>query len=141
MYEQHLKQVHLSRLSPVKWGWPQGYPRKEWGVPIKPAYGNGMGGCGCGAQAPYQDVTGIRPGGNPIWDNLYRIGVVGQLSRVSPFGPDAFTNCTNCGPMGTENGTDSEESGSALGAMTPFLLAFLGFGVLTYLGSRRKYKE
>jgi hypothetical protein len=132
MYEQHLKQVHLSRLSPVMWGWKQGYPRKELGVPIKPAYG--MGDCGCDAQAPYTDVTGIRPGGNPMWENLYRIGVAGQLSRVAPFGPDAFTNCTNCG-VGNDN--ENGGAGEAMGGLWPFVAAFLGFGAITFLFTRR----
>lgn len=132
MYEQHLKQVHLSRLSPVMWAWQDGYPRKEWGVPIKPAYGMGLD-----AQAPYQDTTGIRPGGNPMWEKMYRIGVVGELSRVAPFGPDAFTNCTNCGSMGNENGADNVQVPSAFGALMPFFLAFGAFGLITYFGTRR----
>lgn len=137
MYEKHLKQVHLSRLSPVMWAYQQGYPRKTLGVPIKSAYG--MGDCGCGAQQPYSDVTGIRPGGNPMWNNLYRIGVAGKLSRVSSFGPDAFTNCTNCG-VGTDNGNGNGEPASGLSAMWPFFLAFGGFALLSYLGSRRRYE-
>ena len=134
MYEKHLKQVHLSRLSPVMWAYNEGYPRKTLGVPIEPAYG--MGDFGCGAQVPYSDVTGIRPGGNPMWNNLYRIGVAGKLSRVAPFGPDAFTNCTNCG-VGSDNGNGDE---SALSGLWPFFLAFGGFALLSYLGSRRRYE-
>ncbi len=129
MYEKHLKRVHLSRLSPGMWGWKQGYPRKELGVPIQPAYGMGVD----AAQVPYNDVTGVRPGGNPMWENLYRIGVAGKLSRVAPFGPDAFTNCTNCG-VGDDNGGGG--ASNALGGLWPFLVAFLGFGAITYLGNR-----
>jgi hypothetical protein len=132
MYEQHLKRVHLSRLSPVMWGWQQGYPRKELGVPIKPAYGMGTD----AAQLPYTDVTGIRPGGNPMWENLYRIGVAGKLSRVAPFGPSAFTNCTNCG-VGNDNGNVSGGTGGAMGGLWPFVAAFLGFGAITFLFTRR----
>ena len=136
MYEQHLKQVHLSRLSPVKWAWPQGYPRGEWGVPIKSAYGGGMGECISPAQLPYTDTTGIRPGGNPMWNNLYRIGVVGRLSRVSPFGPDAFSNCVNCG-VGTDEANGNGEPASAVGSLMPFFLAFAAFGAMAYLSTRR----
>lgn len=64
MYEQHLKRVHLSRLSPVMWGWKSGYPRRELGVPIKPAY-QGMGGlCGCGSDG---DSTGNGKFGSWSW--------------------------------------------------------------------------
>jgi hypothetical protein len=48
MYEKHLDRVHLSRLSPVMWSWKHGYPRKQLGVPIKPAYNAGMGAMGNG---------------------------------------------------------------------------------------------
>ncbi|MHC4297742.1 MAG: hypothetical protein ACYS7Y_10615 [Planctomycetota bacterium] len=134
MYEKHLKQVHLSRLSPVMWAYNKGYPRKTLGVPIEPAHGMGGCGCGCGAQAPYADTTGVRPGGNPMWNDLYRIGVVGKLSRVAPFGPSAFTNCTNCG-VGTDDG-----SGEAMSGLWPFFVAIGGFALLTFLGTRRRYQ-
>jgi len=133
MYEQHLKQVHLSRLSPVMWAWKDGYPRKELGVGIRPAY-NGMG--SYATQAPYEQVTGINPAGDPVWNNLYRIGVAGKLSRTTPFGPDAFSGC-GCRGVGTEieNG-----SGNAMLSLWPLLLAFGAFGLITYLGTGRNYK-
>ena len=83
MYEKHLKQVHLSRLSPVMWGWKQGYPRKELGVPIQPAYG--MGG--------YESVNPI---GSPIWSNTWQQRAAGALKRVNP---SAMDGC-GCGAMG-----------------------------------------
>ena len=127
MYEQHLKQVHLSRLSPVMWGWKDGYPRKQLGVPIKPAY-NGMG--SYATQAPYEQVTGINPAGDSVWNNLYRIGVAGKLSRTAPFGPSAFSGC--CGV-----GTEESGSENTMGALWPFFLAFGAFGLITYFGMRR----
>ena len=91
MYEEkHLKRVHLSRLSPVMWGWKTGYPRKELGVPIKPAF-NGMG--------AYESATPINPKGSPIWSETWQQRAAGALQRVSP---QAMDGCScNCG-MGTE---------------------------------------
>jgi len=37
----------------------------------------------------YVSVPIVRSG-RPVWDNLYRVGVVGGMSRVAPFGPGAF---------------------------------------------------
>lgn len=28
--------------------------------------------------------------GRPLWKDLYRVGVIGGMSRVAPFGPGAF---------------------------------------------------
>lgn len=28
--------------------------------------------------------------GRPLWNDLYRVGVIGGMSRVAPFGPGAF---------------------------------------------------
>jgi hypothetical protein len=135
MQEKHLKRIHLSRLSPVMWSWKHGYPRRELGVPIKPAY-NAMGNYEDGpvpSQMPYAQVTGVNPEGTTLWNDLYRIGVAGKLSRVRPFGPSGFSGCQGCG--------NDEETGNGFsGLLTPWLLAILGFGVVTYLGTRGPYR-
>jgi hypothetical protein len=87
MYEQHLKRVHLSRLSPVMWGWKQGYPRKELGVPIKPAYGMG-------------EFQSVNPIGSPIWSETWQQRAAGALKKVSPF---AMDGC-GCGNAESEQG-------------------------------------
>ena len=126
MQEKHLKRVHLPHLSPVMWSWKSGYPRKELGVPIKPAYGMGAyEELPVPAQAPYTQVTGVNPAGTKLWDNLYRIGVVGKQSRVRPFGPSAFSGC----------GTD-EASGSS-GGIFPFIAGAAGMLVIMLLLERR----
>jgi hypothetical protein len=87
MYEQHLKRVHLSRLSPVMWGWQQGYPRKELGVSIKPAYGMG-------------EFQSVNPIGSPIWSETWQQRAAGALKKVSPF---AMDGC-GCGNAEAEQG-------------------------------------
>jgi len=131
MQEKHLKRVHLPQLSPVMWSWQQGYPRKELGVPIKPAYGMGAyEELPVPAQAPYTQVTGVNPAGTKLWNDLYRIGVVGKQSRVRPFGPSAFSGC-GCG-------TD-EASGfaSSLGGALPFIAGAAGMLAVMILLERR----
>ena len=86
MYEKHLNRVHLSRLSPVMWSWQQGYPRKELGVPIKPAY-NGMG--------AYETATPISPKGSPVWSDTWQQRAAGALQRVSPYGLGNGVETTN----------------------------------------------
>lgn len=132
-----LKQVHLSRLSPVMWTLGTGYPRPEISVPIPSVNGGGMGGTGEYLEVPMSGMgtdavdgryvaTSINPKASPLWSNLYRIGAAGALSRVAPFGPDAF-------------GTDEEPS--TLSKLMPFLVAFAGIGLFTYFGSRSPYPE
>jgi hypothetical protein len=36
----------------------------------------------------------------PVWNDLYRVGVIGGMSRVAPFGPAAFG--TEEAPAGSE---------------------------------------
>jgi len=77
MYEKHLNRVHLPQLSPVMWSWQQGYPRKELGVPIKPAYNAGMG--------SYETATPINPKGSPVWSDTWQQRAAGAFQRVSPY--------------------------------------------------------
>lgn len=123
-----LKQVHLSRLSPVMWTLQTGYPRPEIAVPIQEI----NGGMGMGEADPANSdgryvATPINPKASPLWSNLYRIGAAGALSRVAPFGPDAF---------GTDNGDQPSTWG-----LWPFFLAFGGMALLTYFGTKRKYPQ
>jgi hypothetical protein len=92
MQEKHLKRIHLSRLSPVMWSWKHGYPRKELGVSIKPAY-NGMGN--------YEMATPINPKGSPIWSETWQQRAAGALQRVSPY---AMDGCAGCGTVAAGNG-------------------------------------
>ncbi len=80
-----LRQVQLSTLSPVMWSLEGGYPRKQMSVSIAkdPALG-GLGDDGRYASVPLEYAR------QPVWNNLYRTGVIGGMSRVAPFGPAAF---------------------------------------------------
>lgn len=83
-----LKQVQLSTLSPVMWSLKGGYPRKPMTVPIgrEPA----LGGLGvAGDDGRYASVP-LEYQRQPVWNDLYRVGVIGGMSRVAPFGPAAF---------------------------------------------------
>jgi hypothetical protein len=127
---KQLKQVHLSRLSPVMWTLQTGYPRPEIAVPIQEI----NGGMGMGEADPANSdgryvATPINPKASPLWSNIYRLGAAGALSRVAPYGPDAF---------GTDNG-NGEMQPSTFGALWPFFLAFGGMALLTYFGTRRSY--
>lgn len=136
---QPLKKVHLSRLSPVMWTLQTGYPRPEISVPI-PKVNNGMGAdveeafaeylevpmSGMGASDGRYVATPINPKASPLWSNLYRIGAAGALSRVAPFGPDAF-------------GTDEEPS--TFRKSLPFLVPLVGIALFTYFSSRSPLPE
>ena len=111
MYENRLKQVHLSRLSPVMWGWKDGYPRKQLGVPIKPAY-NGMG--------SYEAATEINPKGSPIWSETWQQRAAGALRRVSPY---AMDGC--CPGVGTTNNENQSRPWLGLG-----IVMAIGVGLL-----------
>jgi len=124
---KHLNKIHLPRLSPVMWSLQQGYPRKEIAVPIPDVQSIGMGDDSQNADGRYV-ATQINPKASPLWSNLYRIGAAGALSRVAPFGPDAFGT-------DTENG-QTESQQSALSGLWPFALAFGGVALITYLGTR-----
>lgn len=78
---KQLSTVHLTRLSPMMWSLPGGYPRKGMSTPIGPAMGSDDG--------RYVSVPLISQA-QPVWNNLYRTGVIGGMSRVAPFGPAAF---------------------------------------------------
>lgn len=103
MQEQHLKQVHLSRLSPVMWSWQQGYPRKELGVPIKSAYGMGST-----EGSNYEFATPVNPKGSPIWSETWQQRGAGALKKVHPF---AMDGC-GCGNEPQSNGaaTNGQEA-------------------------------
>lgn len=112
MYEKHLKRVHLSRLSPVTWSWRQGYPRKEVGVFIGPAY-DGMGAC--------HMATPINPKGSPAWSETWQQRAAGALHRVNI---QSMDGC--CPGVGTANG---EGQGRPM----------LGFGLLLAFGAGLLY--
>lgn len=78
-----LRQVQLSTLSPVMWSLKGGYPRKPMTVPI------GVVGGMSGDDGRYASVP-LEYARQPVWNNLYRTGVIGGMSRVAPFGPAAF---------------------------------------------------
>lgn len=79
-----LKQVHLSRLSPVMWSVKHGYPRKAMTVPIE-----SVGGMSGDDDGRYKSVP-LDYQRQPVWNDLYRVGVLGAMSRVAPFGPAGF---------------------------------------------------
>ena len=112
MHEQHLKQVHLSRLSPVMWAWQNGYPRKEWGVPIKSVY-SGMGGVG-----NYELATPINPKGSPVWSETWQQRAAGALKRVP---------MSDCG-CGVGNGEPTAEQSRRW--RSEYTIGVLGFGAL-----------
>lgn len=115
MYEKHLNRVHLSRLSPVMWGWKEGYPRKELGVPIKKAY-QGMG--------EYGAATSINPKGSPVWSETWQQRAAGALHRVNP---QAMNGCA-CS-MG-----DEESSGTKKKSVWVILAGLGAFALLVYRG-------
>ena len=116
-----LKQVHLSRLSPVMWTPETGYPRPGLSVPINSVNGGGMGSENDDGRYV---ATPMNPKASPLWSNLYRIGAAGALSRVAPFGPDAF---------------GATEEQSTLSKFWPLIVAFGGLALFTYFGSRRPW--
>jgi hypothetical protein len=116
-----LKQVHLSRLSPVMWTVQTGYPRPEISVPISSVNGGGMGSENDDGRYV---ATPMNPKASPLWSNTYRIGAAGALSRVAPYGPSAF---------------GTAEEGSKLSDLWPFFVALGGVALFTYFGSRRPW--
>jgi hypothetical protein len=128
---EHLKIKHLARLSPVMHAYGQPFVREEEWVPI----GDGMGVIGenYGHAGTLDDNyeraprgTPVDPRGEALWSNLYRIGTAGSLSRVTPFGPAAFsglgTNGEGVGPAVPE-GPAAQSLGERVRAMAPLLLA------------------
>lgn len=102
------------------WTPQTGYPRPELSVPIPSVNSGGMGSENDDGRYV---ATPMNPKASPLWSNLYRIGAAGKLSRVGPFGPNAFGA--------------TEENGSTLSNIWPFLVAFAGMGLFAYFGSRR----
>jgi hypothetical protein len=82
MNGKHLKQVHLAMLSPVMHAYGKPFIRKTQFKPIQPAH-IGLGSYESTAQT-------IAPRSKKLWSDLYRVGVAGSLSKVTPFGPSAF---------------------------------------------------
>jgi hypothetical protein len=109
-YLKGLNQVHLSRLSPVMWSLKGGYPRKPMTVPI------GMG----DDDGRYKSVP-LDYQRQPVWNDLYRVGVLGAMSRVAPFGPAGF---------GTEPAPGSDD------AVKKWLFILGAIGVGAFLFSR-----
>jgi hypothetical protein len=77
--------------------------------------------------APPKKGTGVDPRGEALWSNLYRVGTAGSLSRVTPFGPAAFSGLGTNG-NGTELGPAVAEGGERtmmdrVRDMAPLLLA------------------
>jgi hypothetical protein len=116
---QPLKKRHLARLSPVMHAYGRSFIRPELEVPIT-AMGN------------YEKVdkgTPVNPRGEALWSNTYRIGAAGSLSRVTPFGPAAFSG------LGT-NGNGTPSLGERISNISPLLIAMgLTVGAL-YLMNR-----
>jgi len=108
-----LNQVHLSRLSPVMWSLKGGYPRKAMTVPI-----GAVGGMGGDDDGRYKSVP-LEYQRQPVWNDLYRVGVLGAMSRVAPFGPAGF---------GTEASPVTNDAGSRLVA----LLLTIGAGLFLF---------
>lgn len=99
---KNLKVRHLARLSPVMHAYNESFIRKEQFLPITDDM-QGMG------RYVRSDGTPLDPRGEALWSNLYRVGAAGSLSRVTPFGPAAFSGCSGCGqdaePAGREQAT------------------------------------
>ena len=83
-YNQPLKSVWTARLSPVMRAADQPLIRPPVVEPIT----REMGALGSVDPAP---VRPVRPRNRALWSDLHRIGAAGALSRVRPFGPDAFS--------------------------------------------------
>lgn len=79
-----LKQIQLSTLSPVMWSLKHGYPRKAMTVPI-----DAVGGMSGDDDGRYKSVP-LDYQRQPVWNDLHRVGVLGAMSRVAPFGPAGF---------------------------------------------------
>jgi hypothetical protein len=96
----------------------QSFIRKPEFINIKPMYiGNGN----------YEPSTKtIRPRNKALWSDLYRIGAAGALSKVKPFGPQAFS------------GLGDTQDGGKWFWIAGISAAFLAFGALTVLGGRRQ---
>jgi hypothetical protein len=92
---KNLKVRHLARLSPVMHAFNEPFIRKEQWLPIT----DDMQGMGNYVRA---DGTPLDPRGEAMWSNLYRVGAAGSLSRVTPFGPAAFSGCSGCGQDASE---------------------------------------
>jgi hypothetical protein len=107
-YLKGLNQVHLSRLSPVMWSLKGGYPRKPMTVPI---------GMGSDDDGRYKSVP-LDYQRQPVWNDLYRVGVLGAMSRVAPFGPAGF-------------GTEPAPAGDT-GKKWLFLLGTIGLGAFLF---------
>jgi hypothetical protein len=127
---KRLKKKHLARLSPVMHAYNEPFVRKEQWVPIE----DGMGVLGDNYERAAKG-TPIDPRGEALWSNLYRIGTAGSLSRVTPFGPAAFSGLGTNG-NGAELGPGVQEGaqqslGQRIRDMAPLLLALGGtVGVL-----------
>lgn len=95
------------------WAWQHGYPRKELGVPIKPAYG-----MGATDGSNYEFARPVNPKGSPIWSETWQQRGAGALKKVHPWAMDGcgcgFGNETKTNDAGT-NGQDSPFPWVALG--------------------------
>jgi hypothetical protein len=76
------------------WGWKQGYPRKELGIPIQPAYGMGSI-----EEDSYEMATPVNPIGAPVWSEIWQQRVAGALKR-NPLSMDGCGCGGSCGAMG-----------------------------------------
>jgi len=83
MYNRPLKTVWTPRLSPVMRSQKMPWIRKPLSTPITAKMG-------MGSDIPLP-VSSVRPRNRALWSDLYRIGAAGALSRVKPYGPNAFS--------------------------------------------------
>lgn len=142
---KQLKIKHLARLSPVMHAYNKPFVRKEEWVPIED--GMGVVGENYGNSGVLDDNyevapkgTAIDPRGEALWSNLYRIGAAGSLSRVTPFGPAAFSGLGTNG-NGAELGPAAHEPaqqtlGQRIRNMAPLLLALGGTVGVLFLANR-----
>jgi hypothetical protein len=77
-----------------------------------------VGGMGGDDDGRYKSVP-LEYQRQPVWNDLYRVGVLGAMSRVAPFGPAGF---------GTEPAPATEDAGKKW----LFILGAIGIGAFLF---------
>lgn len=92
-YNKPVKKVWTTRLSPLMRAPNQPWIRSPLVSPIGDErdieLGIGLG--DDGTTGRIRPVKPVRPRNRALWSDIYRIGAAGALSRVRPFGPNAFS--------------------------------------------------
>ena len=119
-----LKKVWLPMRSPVMRPVGAAYPPPTLFQRIP---GEGMGGLGDN----YELATDVRPRGDTVWNDLWRLGVTGSLSRVSPYGRGAFG-------QEAEQPNLMQRIGSVLPLLVPMTLVAAVMFLVTASGDRMR---